>query len=93
MNTELLEKYSVIRRQLASLKDEEALLKKAIMQEMGEVKSFASPFGKFSIATKTNWEYTSKVQTLEEKVKLAKIDEQESGRAKAKFTTYLTYKK
>ncbi len=94
MQIEILKRYSEIKQQIRSLEDEESLLKDIIIKEMGEekVKTYPTVFGKFTVAEKLNWIYSPKVKSLEEKLKIAKIDEQESGRAQVKIKKYLTFK-
>jgi hypothetical protein len=49
--------------------------------------------GTFSVAHKTTWTYSPAVKTLEDKVKIAKVKEQEKGVAKAVESNYLLYNK
>lgn len=91
MQVELLKRYSQIRRDRKALEDEEEMLKEKIMGEMKD-KSMETIYGKFTIAEKQNYKYSDKIKALEDKVKIAKINEQETGKAKLRITKYLTYK-
>ena len=61
------------------------------MEKEGEEK-VESAYGSFTVGHREMWTYTEKVKELEEKVKLAKVKEEEQGKAKAKVTDYLLFK-
>ena len=94
MEKELLKRYATIKDKMRQLQDEELFLKEQILSDLKKNKlaKVESNFGNFTICTRYNWEYTDKVTTLEEKIKLAKLKEQEKGIAKATETNYLLFK-
>lgn len=63
----------------------------ADMQKRGETK-VATEYGAFTVATRTSYTYTEAVKKLEEKAKLAKVKEEQSGKAQARVTHYIVYK-
>jgi len=69
-------------------------LKVDILSEMTEAKvtKIKTDVGNFTKACKTTWKYTDKVKTLEDKLKVEKIKEQEKGDATANLTEYLVFK-
>ena len=74
--------------------EERELVKEKIlvgMQNNKEIKAEYA-FGKFALATRKSYTYSPKITDLEEKVKLAKLKEQEKGLAKVKETPYLIFK-
>lgn len=93
MDNKLLQRYSDLRAKMSALAEEESLLKLQILEglEREGSKKIETVFGKFTLSQKVNYIYTSKVRELEEKVKLAKIKEQEQGKAKEKIIKYLTF--
>lgn len=94
MDIQLLKDYAEIKRQKASLEEQESILKIAVIAELekyGKTKE-DTVFGKFSIATRKNYKYSEKIELLEERVELAKIKEREKGVAEITETSYLLYK-
>jgi len=93
MQKELLKKYAALRAKREALEAEEAEMKSLIVEDMqkNSLDKIESEFGMFTVCVKTSYKYTDKVKELEEKVKLAKIKEEEQGKAKASETSYLRY--
>jgi len=94
MNTEILREYATLKQKIAEFLEAEGIMKVAVMAELekaGKTKE-TTDFGTFSKATRKNYSYSPKIETLEEKVKLAKLKEVEKGLAKVKETNYLIYK-
>ena len=87
--------YIELEAQLAILEDKKKTLRENILADLtaqGKDKD-ETEYGVFSVCHKTNWKYTVAVTKLEEKVSLAKVAEQEKGKAKASQTSYLMFKK
>lgn len=87
--------YIELEAQLAILEDKKKTLRENILADLtaqGKDKD-ETEYGVFSVCYKINWVYTAAVKKMEEKVKLAKVVEQEKGKAKASETTYLMVKK
>jgi len=93
MQKELLKKYADLRAKREALEAEEDELKAEIVKDMqkNKLKKLESEFGVFTVATRTTYKYTGKIKELEEKVKLAKLKEEEQGKAEASETTHLRY--
>jgi hypothetical protein len=89
----LFEKYWELDGQIKKFEEEKELLRDMIVVEMrdADTKKQSTDFGIFTRAAKTNWKYTDKVTQLEEKVKVAKVKEQQSGKAQASLTEYLKF--
>lgn len=75
------------------LETEREALRDRIVAEMKKAKmdKTETDFGTFTVARKVNWLYTPAVKKLEEKVKLAKIKEEQKGLAGKNETEYLRY--
>ena len=90
---ELLKEYALIcakEKQIVGKKAElKAMIEDQLPQESG---SFKSPFGKFTMVGTKKWNYTPSVTRLEEDLKILKIEEQESGVAKAEEKFGLRFK-
>jgi len=86
MNTELLQRYSEIKRKLSELKDEEDLLKVAILDDMNTngKKKVETIFGKFSVLIHKSYIYPEAVQ-------LAMLRAKDQGKCKVKQTPYVKF--
>jgi len=69
-------------------------LKVKIVEDMKnrEVKSDKQEFGTFTISSRKKISYSENIKTLENSVKLAKIEEEEKGIATIEQTEFLTFK-
>ncbi len=69
-------------------------LKAQIVEDMKtrEVKSDKQEFGTFTLASRKKVSYSENIKTLENSVKLAKIEEEEQGIATIEQTEFLTFK-
>ena len=63
------------------------------MDEMAakKIDKLESDYGKFTIAEKTSWTYTKEIEDMAEELKVAKIKEEQSGKAKPSAKEYLVY--
>jgi len=82
-----------VQAQRKALEEKEAGLKTLILDEMEQdgVSTVTNKYGKFTVSSRLSYTYTEAVTKLAEKLKIAKIKEEEKGVAKAKTTTYLTF--
>ena len=82
-----------VQAQRKALEEKEAGLKTLILDEMEQdgVSTVTNKYGKFTVSSRLTYTYTEAVTKLAEKLKIAKIKEEEKGVAKAKTTTYLTF--
>jgi hypothetical protein len=92
----LLSEYVEVEARFKALEDVKQDLRGKILEAFKKEKidKMEDPtLGTFSIAHKTTWTYSPAVKTLEGKVKIAKIKEQEKGIAKSSESNYLLYNK
>jgi cytochrome c556 len=85
--------YATLTAQIAVLTAQRDALKLDIIKDMeaaGE-SSKETVWGKFTTYVTTTYKYTDAVKKLEEKVKVAKVKEQQKGLATAVETTSLRY--
>ncbi len=95
MDQQLLIEYSNLEDEFKTLEARKAALRGRILEElmrskMDKVES--EVFGSFTVAQKTTWKYTDAIEKIEERLKIAKIKEQDRGVAKAVKSEYLVYK-
>lgn len=90
---ETLKKYAEINNRIKGMELMRDQLKEEIIEGLHKQKlqKVESEYGKFTISARRSYAYTEAVKKLEEKVKLAKIKEEEKGLATEKVTEYLTY--
>lgn len=93
MDKQLLKRYRQVKKKLADWKQEEDQLKDQIIDGLNEegVDKLESNWGTFTVAIRKSYEYSDEVKKLEEKVKLAKVKEEQKGIAKEKVSTYLRF--
>ena len=89
MDKAIYKRYAEIKGQMKALEEEEAFLKTALLKDLKDKVAFE--FGKFTYSTRVSYKYSDKVLTLQEKVKLAQLKEQEKGIAKEVKSHYLTF--
>lgn len=80
MDQALLAKYVALESSLKKLEEEKESLRSQILLEMQNhslEKMESEYFGTFSIAKRTTWKYSDKVNIMEEKLKIAKVKEQD----------------
>jgi hypothetical protein len=82
-----------IQAQRKTLEAQEAELKLAIIEDMESLSetSTVTTYGKATISHRTSYEYTEAVQKLSEKLKLAKLKEEQKGIATPKQSKYLIF--
>lgn len=95
MDKTLFKEYVLLDEKLKALEEEKELLRDKIVLELQQAKieKAETDFGTFTRAKKVSWVYTKKIGELEEKVKIAKVKEQQSGKAKAEESEYLRFSK
>lgn len=93
MDKGMTKRYAALQAKIAALEGERDGLKIEILEAMdvAGVTKEKTIFGTFTCAFRTSYRYTSKIKELEEKLKLAKIKEEQQGTAKASKTTYLVF--
>lgn len=86
-------KYAEVMNRIKGLETMRDQLKEEIITGLHKQKlqKVESDYGKFTISARRSYAYTEAVKKLEEKVKLAKVKEEEQGVAQEKVTEYLTY--
>ena len=90
----MYKEYADLKLQLRILEAKEAQLKLAILSDLHKQKvdKIEGDYGKFTICQKKRWTYSRKLQKFEEDIKIQKIEEQESGKAKSEDSEYVMYK-
>lgn len=93
MDKKLFAKYVELDNQLKAIEEEKELLRDMIVLELknAKIEKASTDYGVFTRAKRQSWEYTAKVAGLEEKVKIAKVKEQQSGKAKMVENEYLRF--
>lgn len=93
MDSTLLAEYQALRKKREDLELQESVLKEQIVIAFHKNKQVKSEgeYGTFTLASRTSYKYTEKVKALEEKVKLAKVKEEQKGIALPSVTEYLVY--
>lgn len=94
MDKELLKKYEGVELKLKALETEKEVIRNMILDQMvkSDLKKTDGDLGSFTVGSRKSWTYSDKIETLTEKVKLAKAKEEKNGTAKAVETNYLMYK-
>jgi aspartate/tyrosine/aromatic aminotransferase len=93
MKTALFKKYQELDEEYKKLEERRKEVREAIVEELQKegISTLDSDHGKFTIATRTSYSYSDKVKALEEKVKIAKVREQQKGIAQTSETQYLVF--
>lgn len=93
MEPKLLKQYQALREKREGIEAEEALLKAEIVASLKKagIEKTETNWGTFTIASRTSYKYSEKVKALEEKVKLAKVKEEQKGTATPSVTEYMVY--
>jgi len=95
MKKELFFQYRALDEQLKTLEKVKDDLRSQIVADMtgDAVEKVETEYGIFTVASRAVFKYTEAVKKLEEKVKLAKIKEEQKGTAERSETKYLVYSK
>ena len=90
---QLFSDYAKLDAEFKELEFKKSALKTAILEKMKENKleKAESLYGKFTIAERISWIYSAKIKKLEESLKLAKVKEEQRGKAEAKKTEFLVF--
>jgi hypothetical protein len=93
MDTTLLKKLQLTEAAYKQIEAERTDLRAQVidMMKKDKVEKSVTEYGTFTVGRRTVWTYTDVVKTLEEKVKLAKVKEQQKGLATEGATEYLVY--
>lgn len=93
MRQNLYRDLAKIKAQIEELEAKQAQIRLSIIEGMeasGDMQ-VVNQYGKVTISQRAKYTYSEKINALEGKVKLAKIKEQQSGAAKATYTTVLIF--
>lgn len=95
MNKELFKKYEKLENEYREIEIRKNELREEIVKEMikNKLDKAETDFGSFTVAYKKSWIYSKSISKIEDKLKMAKIKEQEKGIAESSETEYLLYKK
>ena len=91
----LFKEYAKLQEKLATLEEERDNLRAEIIKEMRDDKleKAETDYGIFTRAIRTTYHYTDAVKKLEEKVKVAKQREVNTGKAEGHVAEYLRFSK
>lgn len=89
MDNALLQEAQTIEAEFKVLEAKRALVREQLLNLM--VKGNITKLGGYTVGRRTLWNYTDSVKKLEEKVKLAKVKEQQKGLAEEGTTEYLVF--
>lgn len=86
-------RYAELEEQLEIIEEQKRELREDILADLTVrgLENIHTDVGTFTVCRKTTWAYTEAVKKLKDKVKLAEIDEQEKGKAKANVTEYIKF--
>ena len=89
MKEALLQQYATVRAKQEALETEEKILKVQIIDAFrNEPKTkIEKDYGVFTYSSRKNWSYSSKIEKMEEDIKIKKVEEIERGIAKIKSET------
>lgn len=95
MDKKSLQAYAKLQAQIKELEGKRDSTKIAILEafEKEGIEKQETTFGTFTRAHKTTYSYSDKIDIMVEKVKLAKIREEEKGIAKVSKSEYLVFTK
>jgi len=93
MNTKNIKLLTKLDEQIKALTEQRDSLRDSLLGDLNEagLDKAVTPYGTLTKASKTMWKYTDKVTSLEEKVKVAKVREQQSGTATRSESYYLRF--
>ena len=93
MQNTLLKEYVKLEEKFKALETEKKELRTKIVEDMTKAKmeKIETDFGSFTICQKASWKYTEAVEKIEDRLKIARIKEQEKGLAKRSVTEYLLF--
>lgn len=89
----MFKEYAKLDAQIKELEGKKEVMRLEIIKSLdkNEVTCEVTKYGTFTKANRTSYKYSDKVAALAEKVKLAKIREEEKGIATASVTNYLVF--
>jgi len=86
-----LKKYAEIKISISQLEEKLKELKPQVLEILEKEKNIKTDLGQFALTTLTRWTYTDKIKTLNEAVKIAKIEEEEKGLATAEISQSIRF--
>lgn len=94
MQKELLVEYVKLDQEFKLLEDKKQELRERIVADFkkNKLEKVESEFGNFTICEKETWKYTDAVKKIEDRLKIARIKEQDKGIATASTSEYLLFK-
>lgn len=89
----MYKEYAKLDAQIKALEAKKQEMRLSIVKglEKQGIESEVTKFGTFTVAEKKTYTYSDKITALAEKVKLAKIREEDKGIATASIATYLVF--
>ncbi len=93
LGPEVYKRYADLRRELEIIQEIEESLRATILADLKTrgVEKEQRDASTFAVVKRSSWEYTERVDKLEDKVKIAKVREQERGEATETISESLRY--
>ncbi len=93
VSEKLLNEYASLSLQIKDLEAQRAAIKPELVEQFSTqgIEKMESDIGTFSIVRISSWKYSKKVVEQEEKLKIAKVREQEKGIAKASVSETIRF--
>ncbi len=94
MQNKLYKEYVELNAKFAELEKQKEVLREAILLDLekNKIEKIETDFGSFTVCKKTSWKYTEKISKIEDRLKIARIQEQNKGIATSTTSNYLLYK-
>jgi len=88
-----LKQYATLQSQIRDLELQRDALKEVIMDSLHKERldKVESDYGKFTLSHRVSYTYSEKIEKMNERIKLAKVREEENGTAQERITEYLTF--
>lgn len=95
MDKKLFREYKKLDAKLKQMEEQKQALRDEIVEGLRKegVEKTETDYGTFTRARRVSYKYTDAVKKLEEKVKLAKVKEEQKGLAEPSEKEYLVYSK
>lgn len=93
MSSELFEKYSAVKINIATLEKEKVKIGTELLEHMEKfgIMDYENDFGKFAVSKKKSWEYSDNYLKLGADLKDLQVTEQADGTAKFIETPFLRF--
>lgn len=93
MDTKKLAEFLKVEAELKEIEERHRKLRLSILSDLkaSKMESADTAYGTFTVARRAMWKYSKAIDKLMEKVKVAKVKEEQRGTAKKEETEYLRF--